>query len=118
MAKEREELKAILMAQEVYMPDGETPNTTKLNIISGTVIPPLMEAICQGRENIAPIEAMEAYLWELYERSEYPIIAGILRVLFLLCEIDVPEILDALLQYDDPALMEVFLYEFLRTFPM
>lgn len=59
MAKEREELKAILMAQEIYMPDGKTPNTTKLNMISGTVIPPLMEAMCQGRENIAPIEAME-----------------------------------------------------------
>ena len=113
MTKEREELKAILMAQEVYMPDGETPNTTKLNMISGVVIPPLMEAMCQEREDIAPIEAIEAYLWELYERSEYPIIAGVLRVLFLLHEMDVPEILDALLQYDDPALMEVFLYEFL-----
>lgn len=71
MAKNKEELKAVLMAQEVYMPDGETPNTTKLNIISGAVIPPLMEAICQERDSIGSIDAVEAYLWELYEKSEY-----------------------------------------------
>ncbi len=47
MAKNKEELKAVLIAQEIYMPDGAPPNTTKLNIISGAVIPPLMEAIKQ-----------------------------------------------------------------------
>ncbi|MEL7610160.1 MAG: hypothetical protein AAGU74_11755 [Bacillota bacterium] len=116
MAKEKEELKAILMAQEVYMPDGKTPNTTKLNMISGVIIPSLMDAMCQERDSIGPIEAIEAYLWELYEKSEYLTIAGILRVLYLLHEIAIPEIIDTLLQYGDPTLLGLFLYEFLMDF--
>lgn len=116
MARSKEELQAILMAQDVYMPGGESPNTTKLNIISGVVIPPLIETMCQERGSITPIEAVEAYLWELYEKSDYSTIAGVLRALFLLHEMDVPEILDILLQHDDPALKEVFFYEFLMDF--
>ena len=54
MAKSKEELKAVLMAQEAYMPDGETPNTTKLNIISGAVIPPLIEAMWCDPRNATP----------------------------------------------------------------
>lgn len=116
MAKSKEELKAVLMAQEVYMPDGETPNPTKLNIISGAVIPLLIDAICQERDRIDPIDVTEAYLWELYEKSEYTIIAGILRVLYLLHEIAVPEIVEAILQCGDNTLLEVFFYEFLMDF--
>ncbi len=116
MMKSKEELKAVLMAQEVYMPDGETPNTTKLNVICGAVIPPLMEAMCQERDSIDSIDVVEAYLWELYEKSEYPTIGGILRVLYLLHEMAVPEIFDVLLQYCDPVLLEVFFYEALVDF--
>lgn len=54
------------------MSDGETRSITKLNMISGVVIPPLMEVMCQERDSISPIEV---YLWELYEKSEYPTIA-------------------------------------------
>lgn len=50
MAKSKEELKAVLMAQEVYMPDGKTLNTTKLNMISGVVISPFMEAMYQEKD--------------------------------------------------------------------
>lgn len=113
MVKNKEDLKAVLLAQEVYMPDGKTPNTTKLNIISGTVILPLMEAMCQERDSVGPIEAVEAYLWELYAKSEYAIIAGILHALYLLHDIPVPEIIDTLFQSGDSALLELFLYEFL-----
>ncbi len=116
MTKSKEELKAALMAQEVYMADGETPNTTKLNIISGAVIPPLTEAMCQERDSIDSIDAVEAYLWELYEKSEYSTIGGILQVLYLLHEMAVPEIFETLLQYGDPVLLEVFFYESLVDF--
>lgn len=57
MAKSKEELKAVLMAQEVYMPDGETPNPTKLNIISGAVIPLLIDAIPSNDEHNMGIPA-------------------------------------------------------------
>ena len=113
--KSKEEVESILLKQDVYLPNGEV-NATKVNIIAGTFTPQLVDVIWAASYEINVIDELEQYLWSLHENAQYEILSGVLRALYIVNGLQIPDIVEAILMCDDKRLYEIYFYEFLMDF--
>ena len=113
--KSKEELKSVLLEQDVYLPNGEV-NAAKVNIIAGTFTPQLVDVIWAASYEINIMDELEQYLWNLHDNAQYEILGGVLRALYIVNGLQISDIVEAILMCDDKRLNEIYFYEFLMDF--
>lgn len=66
--------------------------------------------------NTNTMDAIGAYLWECYDSENYNELIGAFRMMYLIHDVEMPNIISMILQSSDPELLEAFFYEFLSDF--
>ena len=87
-----------------------------INAVSGTFTSGLVDALWnEGCSNVM-MESITTCLWEFHEHEKYDDFSGALRMLYIIAQIDMPDVIDAILRSDDDNLRETYFYEFLSDF--
>ncbi len=78
---------------------------------------PLLSEVWDLYQNdITPMEELQAFLKMVYEKEQYDILIGMLKILYNCCWLSIPEDLQMIFDCEEKELKEAYLYEFLEDF--
>jgi hypothetical protein len=112
----RDELRNALIAKNLIN-DAGTVNAMAVNCISGVHTWSLLSEVWDLYLHDA--EAMvnlQTFLNEVYEKEQYEIMIGVLKICYSFCSLIIPDELQMIFECGMPELKEVYLYEFLEDF--
>jgi hypothetical protein len=94
-----------------------TVNAFTVNCISGAHTWPLLSEIWSLYQNdVSLMEELQAFLKTIYEKEQYDILIGILKILYNCCWLVIPDDLQMIFDCEEKELKEIYLYEFLEDF--
>ncbi len=109
-----DELRNALIAKNL-IDDAGTVNAMTVNCISGVYTWPLLSEIWDlYLHDIDVMVELQAFLNEVYEKEQYEIMNGILKILYNCCSLVIPDDVQMIFDCDIQELKEVYLYEFLE----
>jgi len=109
-----DELRNALIAKNLIGDDG-TVNTMIVNCISGVHTWPLLSEVWDlYLHDIEAMVELQAFLNELYEKKQYDIMIGILKIIYNFCGLLIPDEVQMIFNCDIEELKEVYLYELLE----
>lgn len=91
-------------------------STFLVNAITGYYADEIVDAVWNNALDTDQMDAIGAYLWELYDANKYDELVGAFRMMYLAHNIEMPEVISIFLQTNNTELLEVFFYEFLSDF--
>jgi hypothetical protein len=110
------ELRAALIEKNMINEAGAA-NTFTVNCISGAHTWPLLsETRNLFLNDLDAMEELQAFLNEVYEKDQFDIMIGILKIIYNFCGLPIPEAVQMIFDCDEKALKEIYLYEFLEDF--
>jgi hypothetical protein len=95
---------------------GDGISSFLLNAISSYFADQITDAMWNNVFNTNTMDAIGAYLWECYDSENYNELIGAFRMMYLIHDVEMPNIISMILQSSDPELLEAFFYEFLSDF--
>ena len=111
-----DERRSVLIEKNLIDEAG-TVNTFTVNCISGAHTWPLLNEVWNLHQNdVSLMEEMQSFLNDIYEKEQYDILIGILKILYGLCELLIPDALQIIFDCHERELKETYLYEFLEDF--
>lgn len=114
--KNSEEIRKILIAENLIDTTGAV-NATRVNYISGAYTSPLLSEIWSFYANdIDAMEELHTFLKEVFQKEQFEIMIGILKILYNLCGLPIPDAVQIIYNCDVKNLKELYLYEFLEDF--
>ncbi len=96
--------------------DDECFNDIIFGIISRYFVSEIVDAIWRDEFGLIKLENARTFLENQYLDDEYRELAGAIRAMYVMYDVDMPDILDALLRLENVELFDtffgIFLYEF------
>ena len=96
--------------------DDERFNDVVFGIISRYFVNEIVDAIWRDEFGLIKLNNARAFLQDQYLNDEYRELAGAIRAMYVMYNVDIPDILDALLRLESVELLDtffgIFLYEF------
>lgn len=112
----KDELYTVLIEEKLIDETGAV-NAITVNCISGLYTWPLLSGVWDLYLHDAELMAeLQAFLNEIYEKEQYGIMIGILKLIYNFCGLLIPEEVQMIFDCDIQKLKEVYLYEFLEDF--
>ena len=109
-------LRSVLIEKNLIDEAG-TVNAFKVNIISGAHTWPLLSEVWDLHQNdVSLMEEMQSFLNDIYEKEQYDILIGIIKILYSCCGLLIPDDLQMIFDCEEKELNEIYLYEFLEDF--
>ena len=112
----KDELRNALIAGRLIDETGAV-NATAVNYVSGLYTLPLLNEVCDSYQNdVDSMGELKTFLSELYEKGQYDILIGVLKIIFNFCSLPIPDEVQMIFNCEIQELKEVYLYEFLEDF--
>jgi len=114
--RSKEELRKILIAEKMIDATGEV-NATRVNYLSGAYTSPLLSEVWDlYMRDIGAMEELYTFLKEVFGKEQFEIMIGILKILYNLCGLLIPDAVQTIYECGERDLKKLYLYEFLEDF--
>jgi len=105
------------LIDEKLIDETGTVNTTTVNYISGLYTSQLLNEVWDlYLHDVDAMEELQAFLNEIYEKEQYDIMIGILKLIYSFCSLIIPDEVQMIFECGEKELKGVYLYEFLEDF--
>ena len=112
----KDELRNALIAGRLIDETGAV-NATAVNYVSGLYTLPLLNEVCDSYQNdVDSMGELKTFLSELYEKGQYDILIGVLKIIFNFCSLPIPDEVQMIFNCEIQELKDCYLYEFLEDF--
>ncbi len=117
MEKMNKDALQIALIKKKLIDETGTVNAITVNYISGLYTSPLLNEVWDLYLNdVGSMEELQAFLNELYEKGQYDIMIGVLKLIYSFCSLIIPDEVQMIFDCSEEELKEVYLYEFLEDF--
>ena len=110
----KDELRTALIEEKLIDETG-TVNAIVVNYLSGLYALPLLSEVWDlYLHDAEAMVELQAFLNEIYEKEQYVIMIGVLKIMYTFCSLIIPEEVQMIFNCGIQELKEVYLYEFLE----